>query len=305
MFNPESNISKAEAVGMMVKAAFGDEYAYDAGKATSWQEQVVDFAAEKGVVASFTNYDTAATRGFVFEAGYNAEIASDEVVDDCDEFMQLMGLCDEDDEDTDTDTDTDDDTPVIVGDNYLMVELSAETPVGQNIPSTAANVEFMAFDVTAGSEDATLESIVLERVGLGARGDFKKVWLSQDGVVVSNDKTIASDDTVTIPLSVSITAGSTETFVVNASMNGVVSTVNAFGIVDVTASTSVDVATVRGNEMTTVSYTVAEVTLTPKGTASNIDAGEEAEILGEFKLEETATASKKDAILKSIRFKTT
>ena len=47
MFNPERNISKAEAIGMMVKAAFGDEYSYDAGKAASWQEQVVEFAVFK------------------------------------------------------------------------------------------------------------------------------------------------------------------------------------------------------------------------------------------------------------------
>ena len=29
----------------------------------------VAFAVEKGAVANFTNYDTAATRGFVFEVG--------------------------------------------------------------------------------------------------------------------------------------------------------------------------------------------------------------------------------------------
>jgi hypothetical protein len=307
-FNPEANISKAEAIGMMVKAAFGSEYAYDSSKATSWQEQVVDFAVSKGVVSSFTNYDTAATRGFVFEAGNNAMIASTEVVEACDEVSQLLGLCDEDtviDDTTEDDTTEDDTTVVISGDNVLFAELSATTPVAQNIPSTAANVEFMAFDVTAGSEDVTLNSIVLKRVGLGSRSDFKKVWLSQDGVVVSNDKTISSDDTVTITTNLSVKAGSTETFVVNASMNGAVSTVNAFEIVDVTATSNVDMGTVRGFGMTTVNYTVAQVTLTPKGTASTIDAGEENEIIGEFKLEETATDSKKDAIVKSIRFKTT
>ncbi|MDD2871380.1 MAG: S-layer homology domain-containing protein, partial [Candidatus Gracilibacteria bacterium] len=71
-FRPEANITKAEAVGMMVKAAFGDEYAYDSTLGTSWQEQVVDFAVAKGVIADFTNYNTPATRGFVFEAGNEA-----------------------------------------------------------------------------------------------------------------------------------------------------------------------------------------------------------------------------------------
>jgi len=133
MFKPENEISKAEAIGMMVKASFGSEYAYDAGKASSWQEQVVDFAAGKGVVASFTNYDTAATRGFVFEAGYNAKMASDEVVEACDEVSQLLGLCDEDV--ADAGDDEEDDTPVVItGENFLAAELSAATPAGTDLP---------------------------------------------------------------------------------------------------------------------------------------------------------------------------
>jgi len=46
-FNPENEISKAEAVGMMVKAAFGNEYSYNSSSSASWQEQVVDFAVSK------------------------------------------------------------------------------------------------------------------------------------------------------------------------------------------------------------------------------------------------------------------
>jgi hypothetical protein len=76
-FNPERNISKAEAIGMVVKAAFGNEYAYDSSLSTSWQQQVVAFAVSKGVIASFSDFDTAATRGFVFEAGANAKQAVD------------------------------------------------------------------------------------------------------------------------------------------------------------------------------------------------------------------------------------
>jgi hypothetical protein len=133
-FNPEMTISKAEAVGMMVKAAFGDEYAYDSSLSTSWQEQVVEFAAAKGIVASFTNYDTPATRGFVFESGYNSMVASDEVVDECDEVSQLLGLCDEEDVNTGEDEGT---GTVVTGDNFLSAELSAETPEGTDLPKGA------------------------------------------------------------------------------------------------------------------------------------------------------------------------
>ncbi|MDF1682394.1 MAG: hypothetical protein P1U46_01115, partial [Patescibacteria group bacterium] len=81
---------------MMVKAAFGSEYAYDSTLGTSWQEQVVAFAVGKGVVSSFTNYDTAATRGFVFSAGYEAMASTEE--DSTDDLLSdlLDGLTDED-----------------------------------------------------------------------------------------------------------------------------------------------------------------------------------------------------------------
>ena len=71
-FRPEAQITKAEAIGMVVKAACGDKYSYDAAKGTTWQEQVVAFAVEKSYTMSFTDYNALATRGFVFEAGANA-----------------------------------------------------------------------------------------------------------------------------------------------------------------------------------------------------------------------------------------
>ncbi|MBT5492786.1 hypothetical protein HOK00_11395 [bacterium] len=166
MFKPEMEISKAEAVGMMVKAAFGDEYAYDAGLATSWMEQVVAFAVDKGVVKNFTNYDTAATRGFVFEAGNEAMMASEEVVEECDEVSQLLGLCDEVADDN-GDDEGGDDVVVISGDNLLMAELSATTPAGTDLPLAANGVNVLSFDVTAGSEDVSITAMELERTGFG------------------------------------------------------------------------------------------------------------------------------------------
>jgi len=71
-FRPEANITKAEWLGMLVKAACWDDYSYDSSKAWSWQEQVVGYASDKLIVDSFTDYNTAATRGWVFETWANA-----------------------------------------------------------------------------------------------------------------------------------------------------------------------------------------------------------------------------------------
>ena len=165
-FRPEAKISKAEAVGMMVKAAFGSEYSYDTSNSASWQEQVVAFAVSKGVVSNFSNYDTSATRGFVFEAGNEAMTASEEVVEECDEVSQLLGLCDEVADDN-GDDEGGDDVVVISGDNLLMAELSATTPAGTDLPVGANGVNVLTFDVTAGSEDVSITAMELERTGFG------------------------------------------------------------------------------------------------------------------------------------------
>jgi len=55
--------------------------------------------------------------------------------------------------------------------------------------------------------------------------------------------------------------------------------------------------------MTTVDYSAATLSISVKGTDTNIDVGDENVTLGEFKLEETNSSSHKDVIIKSIRLK--
>lgn len=65
-FRPEDKITKAEAVWMIVKAAYGNEYKFDSSKEWNWQKQVVDFAVSKWLTQNFSDYNSFATRGFVF-----------------------------------------------------------------------------------------------------------------------------------------------------------------------------------------------------------------------------------------------
>jgi hypothetical protein len=67
-FNPETNISKAETIWMIVKAIYGDAYNYDDTLWTSWQEQVIDFAYNEWILKEkFSDFDVPATRWFIFE----------------------------------------------------------------------------------------------------------------------------------------------------------------------------------------------------------------------------------------------
>lgn len=65
-FRPEDYITKTETLGMLIKAIWFD-YSYDSNNPKWWQEQIVDFASSKGIVEKFTDYDTLATRWWVFE----------------------------------------------------------------------------------------------------------------------------------------------------------------------------------------------------------------------------------------------
>ncbi|NVP17366.1 S-layer homology domain-containing protein [Candidatus Gracilibacteria bacterium] len=65
-FRPEHNITKAETLGMLIRS-IGFDYSFDPKNPKSWQEQIVDYAFSKGVIKSkFTDYNTYATRGWVF-----------------------------------------------------------------------------------------------------------------------------------------------------------------------------------------------------------------------------------------------
>ena len=305
MFKPENEISKAEAVGMMVKAAFGDEYAYDAGKATSWQEQVVDFAVANAVVSRFTNYDTAATRGFVFEAGYNAEMSSEEVVEECDEVSQLLGLCDEDVAETPDDVEEDDTPVVITGENYLAAELSANTPAGTDLPELANGVVVLAFDVTAGSEDVSITAMELERTGFGESAADEVAVYTNEGRASKAKSFSDSDDMANLTFSpaVVIKAGETRTLVakVNTSAdNGEF----AVSVKNITASSPVEAGTIVSNYFDVKDVTAAQLTISDEGVNTAVKAGESQADLAEFKLtNEGNLATDVDVTVSSITLK--
>lgn len=208
-FRPEANISKAEAVGMVVKAAFGDEYAFDATLGTSWQEQVVAFAVANGVVSSFTNYDTAATRGFVFEAGSNA-MASGE--DDLGNILdELLGGLTGDETTTDTSTGTTTDTTVKAGDVEISLNPSSAAN-GTQIPSTGT-IKFAAVDFSAGSADVSVDTVELKSLGLAAVPTGTKIWFEKNGKRLSGKASFSSERVAVTSFAPALVvkAGATET----------------------------------------------------------------------------------------------
>jgi len=139
-------------------------------------------------------------------------------------------------------TTTEEDNTVTTTENVLTVALDPATPAAQNIPYNVAVVEYTRVDVTAGSEDSTIKRIRIARGDLGSRDDFGKVWLVVDGVRITSDKSLNSDDYVDFNLNYVVKAGETKTISVMASMNlSTASTkVNKLGVVEIDASTNVE-----------------------------------------------------------------
>ena len=78
IFRPEDNITKSEAIAMLIKAIWFD-YNYDFSSSKWWQEQIIEYAVWKKIVENFTDYNTDATRWWVFEVA-NTTIKKDEEI---------------------------------------------------------------------------------------------------------------------------------------------------------------------------------------------------------------------------------
>lgn len=310
-FNPESNISKAESIGMMVKASFGDEYSYDSSSDNSWQEQVVWFAVSKGIVSNFTNYDDSATRGFVFEVANNAMVASEEVVEACDEVSQLLGLCDEDTTtDTTTDTTSEDttDTVVVSGSNSLTVSLSPDTPAASTIPADVNGIPVAKFDFTAWSEDLTVTQITLTRRGLSDKDTIESLAIFTDEGRASNEKNDNQENDTEAQITLTngwvvIKAWETRTLSIIADVaNANTASQDEFAleVTEVVASTTVEELTnVVSNTMRIGSVDAPVLTFDKGGSVSNPKIGEENTDIFEFEIE---WDNDEDVILKTITF---
>lgn len=305
-FNPEQNITKAEAIGMMVKAAFGDEYTYNANLSTTWQQQVVAFAVSKGVTSNFVNYDTPATRGFVFLAGANAMEAGSTTGNDDDikQIMcELLGICD-DETNPDENNGDDNETPIVVTGGGLEVTLNPKTPAAMTIPKTGL-IPFGKIDFTAGKEDVEINSITLKREGLSNRTDIRRAYFEKNGIRVSNRSNVGIDELVTITFTPAfvVTAGSTQTLdlIVELSGSADVGAEHRFAILseeDIDASAKVGgTYPVRTNLMRVGSYEVKTVEIQEVSWDVTYNVGQEDALLSEFKV---ITTGEKDNLFKSV-----
>ncbi len=303
-FRPEANISKAEALGMMVSAAYGDAYKYDATKGTSWQEQLVDFAVSNGILNSaFTDYNTPATRGLVFQWTVNA-MDSATSTDDLG-LGDLLNLGDDTNTTTGTTTDTtstDTTANTAATTNELQVSTSPLSLTdGSQIPNKWI-VRFAKVDFTAGNEDATIRNVKISKLTLASIPTGTRIWFEKDGLRLSGKAAFSSDNTAVISFAPAfvVKAGETETLDLYVQLDTVAG--NDFQLKGEVTDASVPVASSFTTPLLqTASYTVASATFKSGGTnLTYTDLSSPVE-LGKFTVHNAYTGSEtRDLAFKSI-----
>jgi hypothetical protein len=211
-FRPSDEVSKAEALKMVMKARGIDAATTEA----SWQANYVSAAVAAGIASEFSDYNTAAPRGLMFvwaaEAVSTADVEEDTTIDDI-----INGLDDTttDEEDTTT-TDEEEDTVVVDGDDMLTVSLNPETPSDGLAQADTARVPLLTFDVKAGSQDVTLNQVTLDFIGLGAYTDLNNVSVyDAKGEKVSKTKSFTKlQQEISFDKDIVVEAGKTMTLTV-------------------------------------------------------------------------------------------
>ena len=297
-FNPERNISKVEAVKLMLEAAGYTNIFTDINK---WQEQTVAFAVNEGLVASFSDYDTPATRGFTFAVGNESyEAQNSEEVDPLAELLE--GLTGDDEDDSEDVV-----SPVVSGDAELTVSLSPETPEGSTVPGGANGAPVVAFDFTAGSEDVVVEGVILKRKGLSDEDTLEAlaVFGERGRVSKSRDDSQENDDQANLNFNEDevIKAGETRTFTVVVDVARTVASNDEFAIelLDVETSANVEMeGKVIGETFRVAGVDAPLLVFEDDGTVTNPTLGETDAEIFKFEIE---GADDEDVVLKAITFR--
>lgn len=179
------------------------------------------------------------------------------------------------------------------------IEISAASsmPVGSTLTGGANGVEVFSFDVDAGSEDATLDSLVLSLTGAGATTNLSAVYLYEGDTRLTEARTVNSStrEVTFSSLDVEVGAGDSTTLTVKVTVSATQVAADTFGFeiesADmVTASGDVDGNfPVSGDEFTLSGSDSGNVTITKTGTITDPTIGEDDAEIAEFKIDATGS----------------
>jgi hypothetical protein len=266
-FRPTANITRAEALAMVLKGA---KIAIPTATSSSfndvkeaWQVNVTEAALSKKIISANASFNPGAsvTRWELFVFAANALGLS---VDDLGIGDILNGLGGTGSTNTGaTNTGT---TVVKAGD--LNLALNPASPAnGTQVPK-AGIVRFAVVDFTAASSDVSLNTIEIGKAGLASVDSSTKVWFEKNGVRVSGKASFSSDNVAVISFAPAlvIKAGATESLDLYVELN--TTSGNDYQFVSKAVnSTAVNVAgSFTTPVLRTADYTVTTAVITAQNT---------------------------------------
>lgn len=199
---------------------------------------------------------------------------------------------------------SDDEVGSATGD--IMIDAASSMPNGVTVTQGANAVEVFSFDVSAGSDDATLDSVTLSMIGAGSASDLEDVYLYEGNTRLTESRSVnSSTRQVTFSnLDLMVDAGDTRTLTVRVAISTSASASNTFGFEiaddeDVMASGDVSGAPVEGDTFTVSGADSGTLTIDKTGSISDPSLGEQDAEIGEFKV----TADGEDAWVSMITLK--
>ena len=203
-FRPTDQVTRAEFLTVAVRALDGDRDE----TATPWWTEYFETARELGLTQE-TDVNAQDRSILRYEAGLMLSRAAGETgVDHDDDDVDLSDLLEDllgDDEDEEDHEDHEDEEDYVdhedeedeadydVEDGDLEVALNPNSPSDQSIPRSGY-IEFAKLDLAAGDADVQVDSITLNRDGLGSRSDIRRVWFELDNQRVSSRQSLTRDN---------------------------------------------------------------------------------------------------------------
>lgn len=274
-FRPNANVTRAEMVKMILGALGEVGSDVDAG--------YMDLGG-LGDLASYVN--RANEIGCISDASYFRPNASSSRGEAFKVAVICAGLDVSVEEPTDPTNPSSTGSTVASG-GSLAIALEG-TAMAQYVPKNASSVKVGSVKLTAGSADVTVSSLVVSRSGLGNAADISSVQLAQNGVALSDARTMStSSQTSTLKFTnnLVVKAGTSAVVDVLISLSGAENNQHQFAVSTVNALNG---ATVTGAPVTlgllnTTSYTVGTVTANPI-TAGSVTSGKSNQLFATVRL---------------------
>ncbi len=182
------------------------------------------------------------------------------------------------------------DTSSATGD--VTISESSSTAAAASLPGGANAVEVFSFDVEAGNEDATLDSVTLTMTGAGATTNIRNVYLYNGSERLTEARSVnaATRESTFSNIGLAVDAGDTATVTVRVEVSASQVAADTFGF-SIDESTDVTTAgailgnfPIEGNIFTFTGSDVGYLDIDKSGSITNPTLGEQDAIIGMFKV---------------------